>query len=118
MLGEAGVCGQCRMDRLHHVVIWRGRWSRGDVRNDMGRVVVTGLRQMGFVADPGGKLGQTSTDFEVKPRNSAPMLGIEDGASGKTAPEADCCAPFVYIREASAECILRKTITSPHGKTG
>ena len=42
-----------------------------------------------------GKLGQTSTDFEVKHRNSAPMLGIEDGASGKTAPEADCCAPFV-----------------------
>jgi hypothetical protein len=46
------------------------------------------------------------------------MLGIEDGASGKTAPEADCCAPFVYIREASAEGISRKTITSPHGKTG
>jgi hypothetical protein len=42
-----------------------------------------------------GKLGQTSTDFEVKSRNSALMLGIEDGASGKTAPEADWCAPFV-----------------------
>jgi hypothetical protein len=65
-----------------------------------------------------GRLGQTSTDFEVKPRNSAPMLGIEDGASGKTAPEAGCCVPFVEIREASAECLSRKTITRPHGKTG
>src|SRR5262249_12454880 len=42
-----------------------------------------------------GKLGQTSTNFRANVRNSAPMLGIEEGASGKTAPEADGCALFV-----------------------
>jgi len=42
-----------------------------------------------------GKLGQTSTDFEVKHRNSARNLGIDHSEPEKAAREADCCAPFL-----------------------
>jgi len=44
---------------------------------------------------PTGKLGQTSTDFEVKHRNSARNLGIDHSWPEKTAPQADVCAPFL-----------------------
>jgi hypothetical protein len=33
-----------------------------------------------------GKLGQTSTDFEVKQRKSARMVGIDPKDAGETAP--------------------------------
>jgi hypothetical protein len=39
------------------------------------------------ILDASGKLGQTSTDFEVKQRKSAPMLGIDHSEPGKTAPD-------------------------------
>jgi hypothetical protein len=42
-----------------------------------------------------GKLGQTSTDFEVKQRNSLRNLGIDHSSPEKAAPEADCCTPLV-----------------------
>jgi hypothetical protein len=46
------------------------------------------LTEKGDGAEIIGNLGPTSTDFEVKCRNSASMVGIEDGASGKTARDA------------------------------
>jgi len=46
----------------------------------------------------GGKLGQMWTDFELKHRKSAAIIGILDFASGKTAPEAACGAFVLEIR--------------------
>jgi hypothetical protein len=65
-----------------------------------------------------GKLGQTSTDFEVKQRNSARNLGIDPSSPEKAAREAACYAPFLSIRQVSAECISLETITSPQEKMG
>jgi hypothetical protein len=44
---------------------------------------------------PSGKLGQTSTIFEVKCRKLARNIGIDHSSPEKAAPEADCCAPFL-----------------------
>ena len=38
---------------------------------------------------PDGKLGQISTNFEVKCRKSARNMGIDHSEPAKTAPEAD-----------------------------
>jgi hypothetical protein len=38
------------------------------------------------MAKPAGKLGQTSTDFEVKQRKSARIVGIDHSEPGETAP--------------------------------
>jgi hypothetical protein len=42
-----------------------------------------------------GKLGQTSTDFEVKRRKSARNLGIDHSEPEKAAEHSDVCPPFV-----------------------
>jgi hypothetical protein len=65
-----------------------------------------------------GNLGPTSTDFEEPCKKSARNLGIDHSSPEKAAREADCCAPFLYIREVRAECISLETTTSPQEKTG
>lgn len=44
-------------------------------------------------------------------------MGIDKGDAGKSAREADHCAPFLEIREESRGRVLHK-ISMAHGETG
>src|SRR5215831_8200549 len=66
------------------------------------------VAECGLVDEIGGKLGQICTDFEVKHRKSARIIGIDHSKPGNTAPHLGYHHGMVSIH-LLARALVKKT---------
>jgi hypothetical protein len=56
---------QMTMDNACDIMIWFGSWTRFDIDDQAWCIDIAGLRQMGFITDPGGVAFGTPSCFRI-----------------------------------------------------